>query len=378
MTGWEAYATALAHEAAPGASRWHRPIACTPRHLFVPAWWQRGPGGWRRHDAECDLESVYKDASLVTRVGPAHADHATPGQVAAGRATSSSTQPSLLVKMNRHAMIDDGMDVLEIGTGSGYGTALLTARLGDAHVASVDVDPYLVDAAASRLRAAGHAPTLTVCDATEHVDGTYDRIISTVALRPIPPTLVKALRPGGRLVAVISGIRAVLAADRLEDGRLLGRIEHATAGFMNTRRGEDYEAVPVQPGLDEEGEVVGPGLYPLADPDVHWELASMLGVTHPGVATRWWEPGERGGAVCLLWDVDGSWARAEGRPGQVPLVHQAGPQRLWTILEGLKTQWLEDGGFPLYGAAALVELDGSVDLMRGTWRKKIAAPLEAP
>ncbi len=373
MTAWEAHAAALADQVAHPASRWHGRLASIPRHVFVPAWWQREADGWHRHVAADDLEAVYTDTSLVTRVGPLHADHAEPDQVAAGRSTSSSTQPSLLVKMNRYAMLDDGMDVLEIGTGSGYGTALLAARLGSRHVSSVDVDADLVMAAGSRLAEVGLHPRLAVADATAHVDGTYDRIIATVALRPIPPTLVKALRPGGRLVAVVSGIRAVLTADRLDDGRLFGRIEHATAGFMNTRSGDDYEPATEQPSLDAEGETVDVGVYPLADPDDHWELASMLGVTHPDVECRWHGPGEDGNAVCLLWGADGSWASAWGRPGEVPVVHQAGPQRLWTVLDGLKTRWLTDGGFPLYGAAVLVDLDGSVDLMHGNWRHKIEA-----
>ena len=71
------------------------------------------------------LDAAYGDRSLVTQVGALHADHAGPDDRPTGRPTSSSTMPGLLVQMYRHAMISDGMDVLDVGTGSGYGTALL-------------------------------------------------------------------------------------------------------------------------------------------------------------------------------------------------------------------------------------------------------------
>src|SRR5690606_41567004 len=78
---------------------------------------------------------------------------AAPGQTRHGRPTSSATMPGLTVRMYEHALIAPGMRVLDVGTGSGYGTGLLTSRFGADHVVSVDVDQYLVDAAAARLAA---------------------------------------------------------------------------------------------------------------------------------------------------------------------------------------------------------------------------------
>lgn len=66
------------------------------------------------------------EVAASPRVGRLHADRTEPGQIVTG------------CKMNRFAMLGNGMDVLEIETGRGYGAALLAKRLGERHVVSVD------------------------------------------------------------------------------------------------------------------------------------------------------------------------------------------------------------------------------------------------
>ena len=120
--------------------------------------------------------------------------------------------------MAQHAHLTEDSDVLDVGTGSGYGCALLAARLGAEHVTSVDVDPYLTAAAAERLDSMGLRPTVLTLDATGTLPGTYDRIIATVAVRPVPASWLAALRPGGRLVTTIAGTGLILTADKTDDG----------------------------------------------------------------------------------------------------------------------------------------------------------------
>ncbi|GAA2441622.1 hypothetical protein GCM10010191_67340 [Actinomadura vinacea] len=69
------------------------------------------------------------------RPTPRH--HAEPGEQAADSYTSG-----LLVQMFQHARLVDSLNVLDVGTGSGYGTALPATRSGEEHVTSVDVDPH--------------------------------------------------------------------------------------------------------------------------------------------------------------------------------------------------------------------------------------------
>jgi protein-L-isoaspartate O-methyltransferase len=107
---------------------------------------------------------------------------------------------------------------------------LLVARLGAEHVTSVDVDPYLTASASERLDSVGLRPTVLTVDATGPLLGMYDRIITTVAVRPVPASWLAALRPGGRLVTTIAGTGLILTADKTDDGGALGRIEWDRAG----------------------------------------------------------------------------------------------------------------------------------------------------
>jgi protein-L-isoaspartate O-methyltransferase len=376
---WQPHARALADTVAHPVSRWHPLLLTVPRHEFVPAWWERAHGAWTaQHGAEDPdtwLENAYQNTTLVTRVGPHRAESAQPGQSAAGRPTSSSTLPGLLVQMNRHAMLGEGMDVLDAGTGTGYGTALLCARLGDGHVTSIDVDPDLTAIATERLAAAGYQPHIEACDAAGSLPGTYDRIIATVSVRPVPASWLTALRPGGRLVTTITGTSAILTADKLEDGRAFGRIERDWAGFMGLRHGPDYPPGGEEPSdaaRDEDGEDIRLGPYPLVIPSHAWELETVLSLENPEV-TSYYERDREGRTTVWLTHTDGSWARAEAAPGMLPVVHQTGPRRLWDVLDALRARWLVDGAFHVYGAAALIGDDGSIDLRRGGWRCVIPA-----
>jgi protein-L-isoaspartate O-methyltransferase len=374
---WQPHAQRLAASVVRPESRWHRPLATVPRHLFTPRWWQRDGGqGWTLHDGPTNpqawMRAAYADTTLVTRVGPLHADHAAPSDHPAGKPTSSSTLPSLVVRMYQHAVISEDAEALCV-TGTGYGTALLAARLDEKQVTSVDVDPHLVEAATERLDQAGLHPTMAVCDITGLLPGEFDRIISTVSVRPIPASWLEALRPGGRLVTTIAGTGLIVTADKLEDGGAVGQVTEDPAGFMATRHGEDYE-----PGLDElfdavrdrEGEEVTTGRYPVIYVPDAWDVWSMLSLAVPGIEHRH----ERDGDRRTLWMLhqDGSWARATGGGDEPPEVHQGGPRRLWSELDGIRRRLNTDGWLPVYGAKVTITPDGETTLARGGWSATLA------
>ena len=372
---WQPYAAALAGAVVHPSSRWARPIAQTPRHVIVPRWWRHLPAtGWTLRDGAADpdrwLSAAYSDRTLVTRVGPLHADQAGDGDHPEGLPTSSSTLPTLVVAMYRHAMITDTSDVLCV-TGTGYGTALLAARLGDERVTSVDVDPYLVGAARERLDAIGRHPTLAVCDITGPLPGEYDRIVSTVGLPGIPRSWLSALRPGGRLVTNLAGTGLVIAADAQPDGGARGVVTPERAGFMTVRHGEDYPPLPsTRHAWTAEGETVTTGRYPVVQVEESWELMTAYALTVPSVQHGYDEE-EGGTRTAVMVHADGSWARATGRRGEAPTVHQAGPRRLWDELDAIRHDWLSDGRLPAHGATVQVDPDGALRLARGTWHTTI-------
>ncbi|WP_433259720.1 hypothetical protein ACQPYK_48995 (plasmid) [Streptosporangium sp. CA-135522] len=108
---------------------------------------------------------------MPTEIDRRHADHCRPGTLVKGTPTSSSTMPSLVVRMLRHGQVYPGDDLLHIATGSGYSTALAARLHGDDRVTSIDVDPYLAQAAIGRLDAIELHPRVLCVDAMGPLPG---------------------------------------------------------------------------------------------------------------------------------------------------------------------------------------------------------------
>lgn len=382
--GWEQHASRLADEVTYRGSPWHTPVAGIPRHLLVPRWWDSPDmSAWMLCDGPSDepewLEAAYCDQTLITEVGGLHADHAEPGQQPPGRSrpTSSSTLPGLVVRMLDHAQVFDGADVLDVATGSGYSAALLSRRLGDEHVTSVDINPYLTAAAARRLDGLGLAPKVIACDATAPLPGTYDRIVAMTSVRPVPASWLAALRPGGRLVTVIARTALILTADKTETGdwAATGRIEWDRAMFMSARSGAGPAAArpDVRAVVDDLADGSRPitGRYPVLDIGGSWELLSLLEITHPGIEHDYQED-TSGRRTAWMLHPDGSWAQASAKDEHAaPEITQGGPRRLWDALDDHREYWLSHGYLQLYGARAFIQADGVIRLARGKWRATI-------
>ncbi|MFJ8301253.1 methyltransferase domain-containing protein [Streptomyces sp. NPDC094447] len=373
---WETYAQRLGARVARPGSPWEAAVAETPRHPFVPRWYEWVPGADGRvvRDGAADpgswLDAAYSDTTLVTRVGSLHADHAEPGAVVtAGSSTSSSTLPSLVLGMYRHADFTDGCRTL-VTTGTGYGTALACRYLGADRVTSVDIDPYLVEAATDRLATIGLRPETAVCDLTQGpLPGEFDRIVSTVSVPTIPAPWLEALRPHGRLVTTITGTGLILYADKTPDGGAVGYTAFDSASFMAARHGDDYEeTVPASVWTDAES---GDGEESISRhllvyvPDTY-NIRSMLQLQIPGIEHR--RQSRDGIHTVFMAHPDGSWVRAHAASYQEHVtVHQGGPRRLWDPLESIldRLNWV--GELPVYGARVTITPDGETTLARAGW-----------
>lgn len=327
-------------------------------------------------DPEAWAEAAYADRSLITRVGTLHADRAEPDAQPEGQPTSSATLPSLIVRMLRHGRLGEGLSLLDLGTGAGGLTAYACHRFGDAYVTSLDVDAYLVSVAGERLASMGYHPKMITADATEHVPGSYERIVSTVALSPGPGlrAVLGALELGGRIATTLARTPLIITGWKHPNGDVVGQVERDMAGFMITRSGDDYPPALAELfalAHDADGEQTSTGRYPVVDVANAWELRSMLEVTTPGVELRYETSGRH--RTAYLVHPDGSWARASAHWTDPPQVHQSGPQRLWDALERIRNRLNAEGALPLLGAQVRITPDGVCHLSRGRWHVSMGA-----
>jgi protein-L-isoaspartate(D-aspartate) O-methyltransferase len=113
--------------------------------------------------------------------------------------------PSTVAAMVEALKIGPTHRVLEIGSGSGYATALI-GQLA-AEVVSLERCQSLAVEAAARLRAFGlENVSVVFADglAPEAVEGRFDRVIAHALIEPPAPRLTRWLEHGGALVAAIA------------------------------------------------------------------------------------------------------------------------------------------------------------------------------
>jgi protein-L-isoaspartate(D-aspartate) O-methyltransferase len=178
------------------------------------------------------MEQVSRDAFAPAE----YRDHARRDIALPLPCGAAMTAPSTVAVMLALLRVEPGQRVLEIGTGSGYVTALL-AQLGAGAVLSLERYATLAEDAVRRLadlsevrvvQADGLAPELP--------DGGFDRILVHGSIDAIPPHWRAALEPGGRLVtglACTDGCRiAVLAKPEAEpDPGLAARLAALVPGL---------------------------------------------------------------------------------------------------------------------------------------------------
>ena len=205
-------------------------IAVTPRTAFVPAGY---------------AAEAYADRPL-----PIPHDQVT-------------TQPSLSAVMVAGLGLTGSEYVLEIGTGYGYQTALLS-RLSAA-VVSVEYWPDIAARARDNLRAQGIRNVLVVAG-----DGTggypagapYDAVLVSAAFPQVPPPLATQLRAGGRLVQPVGpgGLEEVVLFQQQPEG--LTRLRTLTSASFVPLHGRFGYPQADHEGL-HRGDLSVPGLRSL-------------------------------------------------------------------------------------------------------------------
>ena len=147
-----------------------------PRHLFVEAEWR---------------SRAYADCALPAREG------------------QTISQPWIVARMLELAELEPGLRVLEIGTGTGYQTALLAELAGEVY--TIERIASLLDAARCRLTGMGYANVRFAAG-----DGTlgwqefapYARVLAAAAAPHVPRALLDQLGDGGLLVIPVGGAQS--------------------------------------------------------------------------------------------------------------------------------------------------------------------------
>ncbi|MEV7005541.1 ATP-grasp peptide maturase system methyltransferase [Streptosporangium sp. NPDC051022] len=329
-----------------GSVAWRSALEEVPRELFLgKAVYRHEPEhGWvpaHRSEMNSDdwLALVYTDETWATQINGVLAEDATE-PVMFMRPTSSSTFPGLVVQMLETAGIGEGDRVLEIGTGTGYSTALMCSRLGSEVVTSIEYDPVIATRARKAITEAGYTPTLIEGDGLlgYEANALYDRLIATCAVRTIPLAWLRQVRAGGTITAPMRGWLDGVAFAHLQvakDGSASGRFVRDNVYFMTAR--------PHLPPYREHGLGRGEGGASRIDPallkDDTGLFVAQLAIPH--ALYGWVED-----SLLSLHDVaTGSEAEVRPSPEGGWTARQHGLVRLWDAVEEVILIW-EGAGRP--------------------------------
>ncbi|MGH4013895.1 MAG: ATP-grasp peptide maturase system methyltransferase [Pseudonocardiaceae bacterium] len=345
---------------ASGAMRDQKLLAAfrdIPRGPFVPYYFTQTPdhSGWVlvEHPDPQWAEEVYSNKPLITQLNgdDTLTEAAREGQTVNGVSTSSSSAPSLMALMLEALDVHDGNKILEIGTGTGYNTALLCHRVGAGHVTSIDIDHRLVDNARERLAAFGYLPYLATLDGTAGCAARtpFDRVIATVGVPSVPPEWITQTRVGGVIL---------LPLDRRNCGGLLARLTVHSGdvaqghflpdfgGFMPVRPLHRHDASDHAFRTTENGQ--GDTRHTSLPPDVITQEASpfefFAALTIPGGGWNHltFTPSNGNPTETWLAQEDGSWV-CHTTANDTHTVRQGGPTQLWDHVEIAYHQWHQIG-----------------------------------
>ncbi|MGH3872802.1 MAG: rRNA adenine N-6-methyltransferase family protein [Pseudonocardiaceae bacterium] len=317
-------------------AHWRAAYAANPRHLFLPdrIWRAVGQPLDRASDPDGWLAYAYSDESVITQLhdGAESSEHGYP-------ISSSCSMATIVFTMLCHLDVHPGHRVLEIGTGTGWSTSLLSHRLGDDQVVSIEIDPVVADTARRNLADAGRGPLVITGEGADGYSpaAPYHRVIATCSVQTVPYSWVAQTRPGGVIVtpwgtAFENSALLRLTVDDNGD-QAMGRIvDWATFMLLRTQR-------PMIPDEPDDFDTISERSRTDLD------LADFLGDNarfgiglHVPDCRLTWETGPDGYLETLWLLAPDAWASVHDT-----VVRQAGARRLWEEALTGYAWWLKSG-----------------------------------
>lgn len=328
---------------------WRAAVEAVPRHELVPRFYAEtdAPGltTWAPVTPELVgfdewLRLAYADETLITQFDGREIDWADPQPVSNAHPTSSSTLPSLVVRMLEDLQVEEGHMVTEYGTGTGYSTALMCHYLADDRVTSVETDPHVSARARANLARCGYRPRLLIGDGLGGAPGCplAHRTIATMGVRSIPAAWVRQTRPGGLIVATLRGWMRSLGLVRLtveDEHTAHGRFLTGDPTFMMARQQDAPASFGMLPAPDE-GAIrdtrYGPEVLTMPDSG----FVAQLALPH---ARHFSLPADDGTVSTYVLDARNDACAVLTPDGDGWTVRQGGPVLLWDAIEQALALW---------------------------------------
>lgn len=280
--------------------------------------------------------------------------------------------PELVVRMWEELDARDADRVLEIGTGTGYSTALGCHRLGDRNITSIEVDPTVARRAAVALERVGYRPHLAIGDGLTGWpdEAPYDRVIATCAVRNIPVAWVEQCRPDAVILAPLSGWLDTTGLAKLTvtaPGRAEGTFVDPDIGFMSAR--SDAVEFLVIPRLDQDGTSERPAEF---GPEVLTQDGPVLRIVQ--LAAPRGQYASFGGVQDLpehlFVESDESYVtfRRDRSARSGWSVRQGGRRAAWDDVERAIDRWTQSGSPPLSAFRITITADRqTIGFGSNTW-----------
>lgn len=184
-----------------------------------------------------NVESAFRNIPRHEFVPTSELDRAYYNEPLSIMKDQTISQPGVVSRMTEWLDVKDGQKILEIGTGSGWQTAILSYLVKTGSVYSMERHPELVNFARENLQKLGIDNAHVILG-----DGTlgypkespYDRIIITAACTEIPLPLLEQLGENGLIIAPVGN-----------SSQSLVLLKKTTEGIIEIKNQSNYVFVPL-------------------------------------------------------------------------------------------------------------------------------------